>query len=524
MRRSKKKAELKRLLCWGNCLLKTTNREIRCVFSKVSLDTKKTLLSLTLSHFKDDIGYDHALLLLSQESTSHLSLDSRRTGRQNPAVFRGVSFCSVFSFQHECLLSSRVLGKDHMDSGSFFQRNVSEEGSLQRLLSSADLEAQDQLGMPTTSVTQHNVVDSSVLNRLMQEHPLQQQQQQQQQQRNSSLVDTEKDLDKLLLDIWDRQTVKEEGDGGYAQQKGTKRKLSDMAADSTNCPENEPTSLALVSTTNGGMVQQEGKTETSPPRSKLSRDNVLLSKLLNETPTTKEHSVNTQHTVTPVTAVPQARLPKDLSSKVVTMRENNNNVTTHSKQLDSPKTLVGVDVNLGSASGRLGGNFKVSMEKWPTAWDNPRTNPNAPYPGNTKDLLGAAAALPKLGDLQGATGIVVTTSGVSPAMTALPSAPTQQQILSGLSATSATAVSSVTSSTDFTGGDPDADPDLTQILQVAENMQNSFGSAAAPTRPFDQQTNDNDDISHALDAVSTCNLIVCVVCCFLSRTVRNKGK
>ena len=115
-------------------------------------------------------------------------------------------------------------------------------------------------------------------------------------------------MDKLLFGI---QEFENKVQGG----KGKKRKLSDMDADSTNCPDTEPTtSTGLVSTTTGvpGGLVEGGEKST------LTKSNQLLAQLLNERPT-KEHSVNTLHTVTPVTATPQARLPKDLNVKL-TMR------------------------------------------------------------------------------------------------------------------------------------------------------------------------------------------------------------
>ena len=302
---------------------------------------------------------------------------------------------------------------------------------------------------------------------------------------------SDKDISKVLSEIWEQQTARDESaaasSGGW-MRKGIKRKMSDMAADSTNCPDTEPsTSTGHVSTTTGAPhIKLEATTMKS---SSLSQRNALLTQLLSERPT-KQHSVNTQHTVTPVTATPQARLPKDLTMKI--MRENNNNNPgTQNKQGSPPSsasaTVGGVPTTTITPRG-MGGNLKEN--KRPTVWDNPKTSPNSPYPGNTKDSIGQQGSQGGMASSTSGSGAVANNGAPSDMLSSyLASAPGSNTS----AANASNGAASVTSSNDLLG-----DPDLSQILQQATELQNDLSSGQL----YDQIP-PSEDFSKVLETVSS---------------------
>ena len=293
-------------------------------------------------------------------------------------------------------------------------------------------------------------------------------------QSGSGIVSMEADYGKLLLDIHKLDGLNK-ADGG----KGRKRKFSELGdlADSTNCPDTEPTtSTGQVSTTTGAP----GSKADGAEKSVLTQSNQLLAQLLSEK-TTKEHSVNTLHTVTPVTAIPQSRLPKDLNSKL--LRENNNNNPGTQNKQESPSAAVGTITAPRNTS-----NLKEN--KRPTVWDNPKTSPNSPYPGNTKDSPLMSGGIPQ----QGAQGIAAGTVGNIASSTQMASS-----FAPSISATSSSGVmastggASVISSSDLFAGDPD----LSQILQQATELQNDLS-----TGQLYEQPTAVEDINNVLEVVS----------------------
>ena len=112
--------------------------------------------------------------------------------------------------------------------------------------------------------------------------------------------------------------------------------------------------------------------------------------------------------------------------------------------------------------------------KLPNSWDNPRTNPNAPYPGNTNGEQ-------KLSGLATPTSSAVA---AAQAITAIAAAPS--------STTTSNDQSSVTSTSDT------HDPLLMDILQAVDEMQNPRSSSSG-------DMNDDINLSDQLDLVSNLN-------------------
>ncbi len=219
----------------------------------------------------------------------------------------------------------------------------------------------------------------------------------------SGMERTDVDLNRILSSLWDKQIAADETTPSTSTpqpsqtpqppqtptlppnpspqssqpQQGLKRKASDMVADSTDSADTEPSTSTQVnnivtsSSVGGGPPQIGVNVMGLVPGSRLSQRNVLLAQLLNQKPSKQENVVNTQHTVAPATQTPQARLPKDLSTKL--LESNNNNPGTQNKHDELPP-----------ANGTVT-NLKDASDKRPTAWDNPRTTPNRTYPGNTND-------------------------------------------------------------------------------------------------------------------------------------------
>ena len=345
------------------------------------------------------------------------------------------------------------------------------EGGLQQLLSDG-LSSLDQPGPPTINLNQAGLVGLTPERVLMNKCIVQ---------GGSGIVNMDPECaSKLLLDIQKWNCGLNKADVG----KGKKRKLSDMSdlADSTNCPDTEPTtSTGQVSTTTGGAP---GGKADSAEKSALTQSNQLLAQLLAEK-TTKEHphSVNTLHTLTPVTAIPQSRLPKDLTSKL--MRENNNNNPGTQNKQESPSAAVGIPTTPRNTS-----NLKENQR--PTVWDNPKTSPNSPYPGNTKDSPLLSGGIPQ----QGAQGMAVGTTGNVASSTHMASsfAPAISAA-NGSGVMSSTGGANVSSSSDLLAGDED----LSQILQQATELQNDLSSGQLYEQPTAVE---HINLSNVLEVVS----------------------
>ena len=185
---------------------------------------------------------------------------------------------------------------------------------------------------PSSSFQQEDL-DASLLNRLLD---------------TNTTVSIDKDaitqgsnLETFLATLWEKQTERQESRSSH------KRKASTDLVDSTDM-ETEPT------------------TSTSQP-SRLSQQNVLLTQLLSKK-AAKENVVNTGQ-VNPG-ATPQSALPKNLSDKIMEPLIPMDKIKADERPLDSDSRTEG-----GAAM--------------PNAWDNPRTNPNSPFPGNTKENGGS---------------------------------------------------------------------------------------------------------------------------------------
>ncbi len=351
--------------------------------------------------------------------------------------------------------------------------------SLQQLLNDESLglggpvrspaAATQPVGLPINRSGVTGVAERSIFNKFVQ----------------SGMERTDVDLNRILSSLWDKQIAADETTPSTSTpqpsqtpqppqtptqgqpptpspqssqpQQGVKRKASDMVADSTDNVDTEPSTSTqvnnIVTSSSVGGPQLGVNVMGFAPGSKLSQRNVLLAQLLNQKPSKQENVVNTQHTVAPATQTPQARLPKDLSTKL--LESNNNNPGTQNKHDEIPPTNGAVT------------NLKDAPDKRPTAWDNPRTTPNRTYPGNTNDKPGVA----------GAQGGTANTPG-------------------GAQQGPQAAISSVTSSTDAVT----SDPDLNHILQEATELQNDFSSGQFN---FDQTMSD-DNLSSVLDSVSGC--------------------
>ena len=345
--------------------------------------------------------------------------------------------------------------------------NATAEGGLQALLSEG-LGSLDQPGPPTINLNQASLVGLTPERVLMNKCIVQS---------GSGIVSMDADYGKLLLG-----THKLDGLNIADVGKGKKRKFSELGdlADSTNCPDTEPTtSTGQVSTTTGGAP---GSKADGAEKSVLTQSNQLLAQLLSEKTTTKEHSVNTLHTVTPVTAIPQSRLPKDLNSKLL-RENNNNNPGTQNKQESPSAAAVGTVTAQRNTS-----NLKEN--KRPTVWDNPKTSPNSPYPGNTKDSPLISGGIPQQGAqgmAAGTTGNIASSSQMASSFASAISAASSSGVLAS------TGGASVSSSSDLFAGDPD----LSQILQQATELQNDLSSGQLYEQPTAVE-----DINNVLEVVS----------------------
>ncbi len=303
------------------------------------------------------------------------------------------------------------------------------------------------------------------------------------------------DLNKLFRHIWEKQTAKEESAGGIGGgvpngagsstgsgvnatgsqiQKGVKRKIADMIADSTNSAETD----GHVSTTSGGnggnsRVTSSDSSVGGAGKSELSQRNTLLTQLLSGEPK-KEHSVNTQHTLASATAVatPQTRLPKDLTALLGNRENNNNNnMATQNKQEGGIANTTSSVLGMLNATSGVGGRtfVKTPTDKKMATWD---------------------AAAPKDAGLMGV----------------LTDAPPM-------------ASSSAQGAAQDLGGDAL----LSDLLRDVETLQNAsqlrdvetLQNASQQQQQQQQQPtlDNNDEFFKALDAVSVCVCGVCVCVC-----------
>ncbi|XP_050406274.1 nuclear receptor coactivator 2 isoform X2 [Patella vulgata] len=135
-----------------------------------------------------------------------------------------------------------------------------------------------------------------------------------------------KTLDSLLNSLWERDSntnTTREMEMRLRVQK--KRKASASDVDSTDM------------------------SDTEPSQSRLSQKNALLAQLLSKKAAKENMVLSTQQTVKP-TLVPQSRIPKNIIERLIQVKNEN----------------------------------KDKEGNMPNPRDNPQTNPNIPFPGNTK--------------------------------------------------------------------------------------------------------------------------------------------
>ncbi|KAK7484351.1 hypothetical protein BaRGS_00024356, partial [Batillaria attramentaria] len=171
--------------------------------------------------------------------------------------------------------------------------------------------------------------------------------------RHDSSVE-DKNLHNLLTTLWERGMDSPTAKEMIKQTK--KRKASSSEADRLDS-ENEPTTSGGAGASGSGASLQS---------SKLSQKNALLAQLLSKK-AAKENVVNTQLTVNPL-GLPQTRIPKNLGEKMVVVKGGRSN-----------------SIEEASSSGGDGGPAGCSTVSASTTnvHSSPRTNPNAPFPGNT---------------------------------------------------------------------------------------------------------------------------------------------
>lgn len=201
------------------------------------------------------------------------------------------------------------------------------------------------------------------------------------------------DLTKLLSEIWEKPDQSVGGNTAGTQGPGTslnenrplKRKVydrRDSAIDSTGSGDSSPSAVTTTTT----KAPSTGKTP--------SEKNQLLANLLLETPVSQELLFQKIQKVDPC-SVPQAKLPKkDLLSKVNNMKQNTilqgtpnggggrrRSSSGNSQKETAPQTPTQTWKGPGRAP--FNSNSKNSDKGPNSLWDNPTTNPNSPFPGNT---------------------------------------------------------------------------------------------------------------------------------------------
>ena len=247
---------------------------------------------------------------------------------------------------------------------------------------------------------------------------------------DKSMMSRDGSLESFLTNLWEKQSDAEEADSS----RGVKRTASEMSADST-----ESSMDAEPSTSSGGP-------------SKLLQRNALLAKLLNAKSAPQETVINTQHTVSPATT-PQTRLPKNVANKII--ESSNSSAVNNSSDRHDDKPAICENLK--------------EVGKKPNLWDNPLTNPNSPFPGNTKDK-----GLVDKGPMAGGTSALG--QNLPPGV---PSSQSGAQLVAALGAPSTGAIggsamvsstsgdtSGVTSTSDTTGSDP-------LLSQVSDKSQSS---------------------------------------------------
>ena len=232
-------------------------------------------------------------------------------------------------------------------------------------------------------------------------------------------------LDSFLSLLWDKQTKEERPVGGI------KRKASDEGiVGSTDSVDAE---LHVGGANSAG--------------NKPSQRNVLLAKLLSKRAAT-ETVVNPR--AISLTSLPNPYLPV-------------------------PHTTPTPQDNTGVQSAELPKMSSGPAQK-PTAWDNPRTDPNSPFPGNTKDNpgLGMPNSMSTNPNLNAnlADALASSAGGSSHLMEALGGMTAMTDSMP-MSASSSASVSSTTGPRSLRPCSS-ADPLLSDILQEASELQNDI--------------------------------------------------
>ena len=264
-------------------------------------------------------------------------------------------------------------------------------------------------------------------------------------------------LDSFLSSLWDKQTKEERPTCGL------KRKATDEG---------------VV----GSTDSVDGESSTGGAANKPSQRNVLLAKLLSKRAATETivnpRAISVVSVPHPYLALPQAALQEGSGAQTAEL----------------PMMPMG------------------AAQK-PTAWDNPRTDPNSPFPGNTKDnpgLVMQQSSLPVNQNLNAMLAdAMVNTSGVAAmsnnnlmealgGMTAMTDSMAMAAANSG-GVSSTTGPRSLRQQSALPPHASNADPLLSDILQEASELQNdinmrhmgstggaSDGGGSVPEDMFDQ--------------------------------------
>lgn len=152
-------------------------------------------------------------------------------------------------------------------------------------------------------------------------------------------------LDTLLASLWEKDNSHVGRTREMEMRLQRHKRKASHDVDSTDGIDSEPS----TSTGNGFVSQSD-----------LTKKNAILTQLLSKK-TSRESVVNTQITANP-SAVPQQRLPVNLKEKIM-------------------KITAEASINMEKESSKM-----------PNLRDNPRTNPNTPFPGNTKNENGRGSS------------------------------------------------------------------------------------------------------------------------------------
>jgi hypothetical protein len=270
-------------------------------------------------------------------------------------------------------------------------------------------------------------------------------------------------LDSFLSQLWDREhneSVENRQLPMAHAAPSLKRKASTQDVDSTE------------------LVEAESSTSNSH-QSQLVQNNMLLTQLLSKkdsTPKNKQSRGGSSNNVNPM-GCPQDSLPKN-TNKIIEV--------TATSTVEDFKPSVKADSK----------NFK-EVKKTPNSWDNPRTNPNSPFPGNTKDeVKEQKVAAPSTSS----TSITNTYENLQQLLSQTSQGSESMDVTSSCSTGGATGTSSAVQFTN-------SDPLLDNIIQQAQEMQQDLGAQsqqqqqqrqqqqqAQQPAPMDQ-TNMTDDVT-----------------------------